>query len=113
MHGIAQINRRMARISIVAILVLTALGTSLSSHRSPAAAQSESPLSVPNSATENPDLVNVDLGDPNAFGIPAQQVQLPPGYRIDVVAAGLGAPRFMAFDDPDGNTWSVQELKRD
>ena len=98
MHGIAQIIRRMARISIVAILVLTALGTSLSSHRSPAAAQSESPLIVPNSATENPDLVNVDLGDPNGFGIPAHQVQLPPGYRIDVVAAGLGAPRFMAFD---------------
>jgi catechol 2,3-dioxygenase-like lactoylglutathione lyase family enzyme len=26
-----------------------------------------------------------------------------------------GAPgsRFMFFDDPDGNTWSVQELKRD
>jgi len=101
MHDIAHTMGRNARISIAAILILTAVATSFSSHQSPAAAQSASPLIVPNSATANPNLVNVDLGDPHGFGIPAHQVQLPPGYRIDVVASGLGAPRFMAFDGAD------------
>jgi glucose/arabinose dehydrogenase len=101
MHVTPQKLRGMAHFSIVTILILTALGTSLSSHQMPVSAQSESPLIVPNSATENPDLVDVDLGDPNGFGIPAHQVQLPAGYRIDVVATGLGAPRFMAFDGAD------------
>lgn len=101
MRVTAELIRQAARFIIAGVLVLAAIGTTLSSHLSPVAAQSESPLIVPNTATENPDLVNVELGDPHGFGIPAHQVQLPAGYRIDVVAAGLGAPRFMAFDSAD------------
>ena len=66
----------------------------------PAAAQENWPLLVVNDAeTANPDLVDVPLAGAADLGLAGQTVRLPPGYEISVVAAGLGRPRFMAFDD--------------
>jgi glucose/arabinose dehydrogenase len=66
----------------------------------PAAAQENWPLLVINDAeTANPDLVEVALGGGDDLDMAGRTVMLPPGFEISVVAAGLGRPRFMAFDD--------------
>ena len=51
--------------------------------------------------TANPELVEVEVADPAGFGVSGQTLRVPPGYTVSVVAAGLGGPRFMAFDDAD------------
>ncbi len=55
-------------------------------------------LLVDDAATANPNLVDIQVADPAGFGVSGQTLQAPPGYTSSVVAAGLGGPRFMAFD---------------
>jgi glucose/arabinose dehydrogenase len=62
-------------------------------------AQEQSTLLVDDAATANPDLVDVEVADPAGLGVAGQTLQVPPGYSVSVVAAGIGSPRFMAFDD--------------
>jgi glucose/arabinose dehydrogenase len=66
----------------------------------PAAAQEDWPqLVVVDAETANPDLVEVALGGGDDLDLAGRTVALPPGYDISIVAAGLGRPRFMAFDN--------------
>ena len=58
---------------------------------------------VDDAQTANPELVEVAVADPAGFGVSGQTLRVPPGYTVSVVAAGLGGPRFMAFDD-DGQS---------
>lgn len=77
-----------------AALIVLVVGMAL-----PAAAQENWPLLVVDDAgTENPDLVEAALGGGDDLDMAGRTVMLPPGYEISVVAAGLGRPRFMAFD---------------
>jgi glucose/arabinose dehydrogenase len=62
-------------------------------------AQDGPALLVDDAATANPDLVEVEVGDPAGFGVMGQSLRVPPGYTVTVVGAGLGGPRFMDFDD--------------
>ena len=64
-----------------------------------AVAQDGPALIVDDAATANPDLVEVEVGDPNGFGVSGQTLQIVPGYTISAVGAGLGDPRFMDVDD--------------
>ena len=64
-----------------------------------AVAQDGPALVVDDAATANPDLVEVEVGDPAGFGVSGQTLRVPPGYTVTIVAAGLGGPRFMDFDD--------------
>jgi glucose/arabinose dehydrogenase len=65
-------------------------------------AQGDAPLIVDNAASANPDLVSVDLGTVGDAQAPGAQLQLPEGFTATVIASGLSAPRFMAFDQ-DGS----------
>lgn len=56
-------------------------------------------LLVDDAATANPELVEVEVADPNGFGVGGQTLLAPPGFSVTVVGAQLGEPRFMAFDD--------------
>jgi glucose/arabinose dehydrogenase len=67
-----------------------------------AVAQDGPALIVDDAATANPDLVEVEVGDPAGFGVTGQRLRVPPGYTVTVVGAGLGGPRFMDFDG-EGN----------
>ena len=67
----------------------------------PIAAQEQS-LIVDDAATANPELVETELQVPDGFAVEPRTLAVPEGLSIAVVAAGLQAPRFMAFDD-DGN----------
>jgi glucose/arabinose dehydrogenase len=58
-------------------------------------------LLVDDAATANPDLVEVAVADPLGFGVSGRTLRVPSGYSVSVVAAGLGGPRFMAFDGED------------
>src|SRR5215207_3528782 len=58
-------------------------------------------LAVDDAATANPELVEVEVADPAGFGVSGLTLRVPPGYTVSVIAAGLGGPRFMAFDDED------------
>ena len=79
----------------VALLVILFAGMAL-----PAAARENWPLLVVDDAeTANPDLVDVALGGGDDLDLAGRTIALPPGYDISIVAAGLGRPRFMAFDD--------------
>ncbi len=60
------------------------------------------PLIVDDARTANPDLVPTELQVPDGFDVAAQTVNLPEGFVIAVLAAGLDSPRFMAVD-ADGN----------
>ncbi|MFN8591770.1 MAG: PQQ-dependent sugar dehydrogenase [Thermomicrobiales bacterium] len=62
------------------------------------AAQEQSALIVDDAQTANPDLVQTEVADPNGFGISGHTLMAPPGTTISIVAAQLGAPRFMTFD---------------
>jgi glucose/arabinose dehydrogenase len=65
----------------------------------PAAAQQNWPLLlVDAAATANPDLVETPVGDPSGIGVSGRTLRVPPGFTVTVVGAGLGKPRFMAFD---------------
>ena len=61
-------------------------------------AQGETPLIVDNAASANPDLAPVELSAAGDAQAPGSQLLLPGGFAATVVASGLAAPRFMAFD---------------
>jgi glucose/arabinose dehydrogenase len=88
--------RFLARAAVPIALLLAAIPFAVDG---PGTVAQEGPaLIVDDAGTANPDLVDVDVGDPNGFGISRQTLQAPPRFRVDVVGAGLGDPRFMAFD---------------
>ena len=55
-------------------------------------AQEEPALLVDDAETANPELVEVEVAIPLGFGVSGQTLQVPPGYTVAVVAAGLGSP---------------------
>ncbi len=65
-------------------------------------AQDATPLIVDNAASANPELVSVELTAAGDAQAPGSQLLLPKGFTATVVASGLSAPRFMAFDQ-DGS----------
>ena len=65
-------------------------------------AQDATPLIVDNAASANPELVSVELTAAGDAQAPGSQLLLPEGFTATVVASGLSAPRFMAFDQ-DGS----------
>ena len=60
--------------------------------------QTAEPLVVDDAITANPDLVAVDLQIPDGFEMAPRSVNLPDGFSISLLAAGLDSPRFMAND---------------
>lgn len=62
-------------------------------------AQEGTALLVNDEATANPDLVPVEVADPNRLGAGGQTLFAPEGYTVSVVGANLGEPRFMDFDN--------------
>jgi glucose/arabinose dehydrogenase len=65
-------------------------------------AQGGTPLIVDNAASANSDLAPVELTAAGDAQAPGSQLLLPEGFTASVVASGLSAPRFMAFDQ-DGS----------
>jgi glucose/arabinose dehydrogenase len=66
----------------------------------PVAFAQEGPVLVVDDAqTANPELVETEVGDPAGFGVSGETLQIPPGYTVSAVAANLGGPRFMDFDN--------------
>jgi glucose/arabinose dehydrogenase len=89
-------RRRFVGLSLlIALLALApALGTGLRIVRA-----ADAPvLVVNNEKTANPDLTAVDLTAAGGVSSPGAQLALPKGFAAAVVASGLQAPRFMAFD---------------
>src|SRR5581483_3038074 len=64
----------------------------------PSSAAADTPLVVNDAAAANPNLVMAQLQVPDGFQANPLALQLPPGFSIELLAAGLRAPRFMAFD---------------
>ena len=92
------LSRRLARIASVLGLLIAGVAPFITDH--PVVSAQEGPaLLVDDAETANPDLVEVEVGDPAGFGVSGQTLQIPPGYTVSAVAAGLGDPRFMDFDD--------------
>ena len=92
--------RRLARIASV-FGVLIAGAAPFTDDRPVVSAQEGPVLAVDDAATANPELVEVEVADPAGFGVSGLTLRVPPGYTVSVIAAGLGGPRFMAFDDED------------
>lgn len=91
--------RRLMRMSAILALLMVGIAPS-------ALAQSATPnpeewplLLVDDAATTNPDLVPTDVADPAGLGVAKHTLNVPSGYGVSVLAAGIGAPRFMAFDN--------------
>src|SRR5215213_8515151 len=100
--------RRLMRMSPVLGLLVTGVIPFALDH--PVAFAQDGPaLLVDDAAIANPDLVDVAVADPAGFGVSGQTLHVPSGYAVSVVAAGLGGPRFMAFDDA-GNLLYVGEI---
>jgi glucose/arabinose dehydrogenase len=95
-RGIPAVRRLTRIVPILGLLLTGAAPFALD--QSIAAAQEQAVLVVDDAATANPDLVEVEVGDPAGFGVSGQTLQVLPGYTVTVVAAGLGGPRFMDFD---------------
>src|SRR5829696_5209688 len=95
------LSRRLVRIASI-VGLLGAGAAPLFTDRPIASAQEGPALLVDDAETANPELVEVAVGDPAGFGVSGQTVQLPPGYTVSAVGAGLGDPRFMDVD-ADGN----------
>jgi glucose/arabinose dehydrogenase len=90
--------RRLVRIVSVCGLFIAGAAPFTTDH--PVVSAQEGPvLLVDDAETANPELVEVEVADPAGFGVSGQTLQIPPGYTVSVVAAGLGGPRFMTFDD--------------
>ena len=89
--------RHLVRLSVLLGLITAGIAPSAFG-QSAIQAQEQPTLLVDDAATANPDLVEVEVADPAGFGVSGQTLQAPPGYSVSVVAAGLGGPRFMAFD---------------
>src|SRR5215207_10136979 len=96
----APLARCLARIAAV-LGVLIAGVAPFTAHHPVVSAQEGPPLIVDDAQTANPELVEVAVADPAGFGVSGRTLRVPPGYTVSVVAAGLGGPRFMAFDDED------------
>ncbi len=89
--------RRLIRIlPIIGLLIAGIAPAALGQSGTPR--QERPTLLVDDAATANPNLVDIQVADPAGFGVSGQTLQAPPGYTASVVAAGLGGPRFMAFD---------------
>ncbi len=61
-------------------------------------AQSDAALVVDDAITTNPNLIAGDLQIPDGFDMAPATVNLPQGFTISLLAAGLDSPRFMAND---------------
>jgi glucose/arabinose dehydrogenase len=91
------LSRRLAGIASVVGLLIAGAAPFITDQ--PVVSAQEGPaLLVDDAETANPNLVEVAVGDPAGFGVSGQPLQIPPGYTISAVAAGLGDPRFMDFD---------------
>lgn len=90
-------SRGGARIA-VPFLALGMAFSSVVTAPAPSSAQQGTALLVNDEATANPDLVPVEVADPNGFGVVGQTLMAPAGYTVTIVGAGLGDPRFMDFD---------------
>ena len=93
-------SRRLARLAPLLGLLVAGVPPFTADHLA-VSAQEAPALVVDDAQTANPELVEVAVGDPADFGIARQTLRVPPGYSVNVVAANLGGPRFMAFDDAD------------
>jgi glucose/arabinose dehydrogenase len=92
------LSHRLARIAPVLGLLIAGVAPFITER--PVVSAQESPaLLVDDAETANPDLVEVEVDDPAGFGASGQTLQIPPGYTVSAVGAGLGDPRFMDFDD--------------
>ena len=96
----ACLSRRLTRLAPLLGLLIAGIPPFTADHLA-ASAQEAPVLVVDDAGTANPELVEIDVADPAGFGVSGQTLQVPPGYAVSVVAAGLGGPRFMAFDDAD------------
>ncbi|MCC7024725.1 MAG: PQQ-dependent sugar dehydrogenase [Thermomicrobiales bacterium] len=84
---------------IVAFIALLLGGAAVACAAPPSIAARQGPaLLVDDAETANPELVAVEVADPNGFGVTGHTLLAPPGTTISVVGAQLGGPRFMAFD---------------
>jgi glucose/arabinose dehydrogenase len=95
-RGIHLFHRSLRIVPILALL-LTGV-TPFALDQSIATAQDGPALVVDDAATANPELVEVEVADPADFDVSGTTLQVPPGYSVSVVAAGLGDPRFMDVD---------------
>src|SRR3712207_2051378 len=94
------LSHHLARIAAVLGLLVAGAAPFITEY--PVVAAQEGPaLLVDDAETANPELVEVTVADPQGFGVSGQGLEIEPGYTVSVVAAGLGGPRFMAFDDQD------------
>lgn len=96
----APLGRRLARTASVLGLLIAGMAPFTADHPV-VSAQAGPVLIVDDAQTANPELVEVAVADPAGFGVSGRTLRVPPGYTVSVVAAGLGGPRFMAFDDED------------
>jgi glucose/arabinose dehydrogenase len=94
------LSRHLARIAPLLGLLIGYMAPFTADHVA-VSAQEAPVLVVDDAQTANPDLVEVEVADPAGFGVSGQTLRVPPGYTVSVVAAGLGGPRFMTFDDED------------
>src|SRR5918997_3298794 len=92
------LSRHLVRIAAVLGLLVAGAAPFITEH--PVVSAQEGPaLLVDDAYTANPELVEVAVADPLGFGVTGQTLQIPPGYTVSAVAAGLGDPRFMDVDD--------------
>src|SRR5918993_1056957 len=96
----ARLSRRLAMTASVLGLLIAGVAPLTPDHPI-VSAQAGPALIVDDAQTANPELVEVAVADPAGFGVSGRTLWVPPGYTVSVVAAGLGGPRFMAFDDEE------------
>ena len=84
--------------TMLAVILLGSTLISLATGEQLALSQDAPTLIVDDAATANAELVPVEVLDPAGIGVPGQTLLAPAGASISVIAAGLGGPRFMAFD---------------
>jgi glucose/arabinose dehydrogenase len=96
----ALLSRRLSRLAPLLGLLIAGVPPFSADHLA-VSAQEGPTLVVDDAETANPELAEVPVGDPAEFGIARLSLRVPPGYTVDVVAANLGGPRFMAFDAAD------------
>src|SRR5688500_6364470 len=97
----ASLGRRLARTASVLGLLVAGMAPFTADHPVVSAHQAGPVLIADDAQTANPDLVEVAVADPAGFGVSGRTLRVPPGYTVSIVAAGLGGPRFMVFDDED------------
>src|SRR5215217_2624272 len=96
----ALLSRRLSRLAPLLGLLIAGVPPFSADHLA-VSAQEGPTLVVDDAETANPELAEVPVGDPAEFGIARLSLRVPPGYTVDVVAANLSGPRFMAFDAAD------------